>query len=129
LVLTIISLAQIAILSPKRLVFSSQLVGATSSTKKVILENTDSVNALTITSISASGNFTETSTCHGRLNPLASCAISVNFAPTGVGIIDGAITIVDSAPNWSIWCDRRSFRTLRVRLEHREIDWASRSSS
>jgi 6-phosphogluconolactonase (cycloisomerase 2 family) len=99
LFLAITSFAQIAGLSPKRLVFSSQAVGTTSPTNKVILENTDSVNALTITSISASGNFTETSTCHGTLKPLLSCTISVRFAPTGSATLNGAVTIADTDPN------------------------------
>jgi len=91
--------AQIVSLSPKRLVFPPQVVGVTSATKKVTLQNTDAVNSLTITSVTASGDFTSTNTCDGTVAALATCTISINFAPTETGTIDGAITIIDNAPN------------------------------
>jgi 6-phosphogluconolactonase len=92
------ALGQIVGLSPKAAVFSSQVVGTSSMSKNVILINTDNVNALTISSVTASGNFTQTNTCGSGVASLATCTITIKFTPTSATALLGAITIADNAP-------------------------------
>jgi 6-phosphogluconolactonase (cycloisomerase 2 family) len=90
--------AQDASLLPTELSFSNQAVGTTSGAQMVTLTNTDDAHALTISTIVASGDFTETNTCVPSVAAGKSCTISVQFAPTAIGAIDGSISIFDNAP-------------------------------
>jgi hypothetical protein len=56
--------------------------------------------SVTITSIVANGDFTETNSCTSPLPPApsAACRVDVTFKPTAIGTRTGAITITDSAP-------------------------------
>ena len=90
--------AQDASLLPTSLTFSSQTIGTTSGIQTLTLTNTDGANALTISTIVASGDFTQTNTCGSSIAAGASCTISAQFAPTAVGTIDGSISIFDNAP-------------------------------
>jgi len=90
--------AQDVSLLPTSLTFSSQAVGTTSRAQVVTLTNTDDANPLTITSIVASGDFTQTNTCGSSVAAGESCAIGVTFVPTATGAIDGSISISDNAP-------------------------------
>jgi len=92
------SSAQDASLSPARLTFSSQAVDTTSAVQTLTLTNPHDTNALAISSIAASGMFTETNTCGSSLAAGGSCTITVRFAPTATGTIDGSISIFDNAP-------------------------------
>ena len=91
--------AQDASILPASLAFSGKTVGTTSNAQTLTLTNTDEANALAITSIVASGDFTETNTCGSSVAAGASCTVSVRFAPTATGTIDGSISIFDSAPS------------------------------
>jgi hypothetical protein len=42
--------------------------------------------------------FTETNTCGSSLAAGGSCTITVRFAPTATGAIDGSVSIFDNAP-------------------------------
>jgi hypothetical protein len=77
--------AQDVSLLPTTLTFSNQAFGTTSGARVITLTNTDDANALAITSIIASGDFTQTNTCGSSLPAGASCAISVKFAPKPPG--------------------------------------------
>jgi 6-phosphogluconolactonase (cycloisomerase 2 family) len=90
--------AQDVSLLPTSLTFSSQAVGTTSRAQVVTLTNTDAAHALTISSIVASGDFTQTNTCGSSVAAGGSCAIGVTFVPTATGAIDGSISISDNAP-------------------------------
>src|SRR5580658_1096739 len=90
--------AQDASLLPTELSFSNQAVGTTSGAQMVTLTNTDDAHALTISTIVASGDFTETNTCVPSVAAGKSCTISVQFAPTATGAIDGSVSIFDDAP-------------------------------
>jgi 6-phosphogluconolactonase len=90
--------AQEVSLLPRSLSFPSQTVGTTSSGQIITLTNTDDSNALTISSIVASGDFTDTDTCNSGVMPGNSCTISVQFKPTTTGVVDGSISIFDNAP-------------------------------
>lgn len=88
-------------LTPIKFDFGNWVVQTTSSPKTVVLKNTQSV-ALTVSSISVSGDFAETSTCPigtGTLAAGASCNISVTFTPTALGARVGTLTVNDNAPN------------------------------
>jgi 6-phosphogluconolactonase (cycloisomerase 2 family) len=90
--------AQDASLLPTKLAFPSQAVGTTSGVQAVTLTDTDGAHAMTISTIVASGDFTETNTCGSSVAAGKSCTISVQFAPTAIGAIDGSVTIFDNAP-------------------------------
>ena len=83
-------------LSSMSLTFASQQVGSTSGAQSVTLANTGQV-PVTITSIFATGDFSETSNCGGMIAVSASCTISVTFMPTATGARTGTISINDNA--------------------------------
>jgi hypothetical protein len=83
-------------LSPSSLTFSKQLLQTTSAAKNVTLTNTGG-SALSIFSISASAEYSETNTCGSSVAAGASCTISVKFTPTATGKQTGTLTIVDNA--------------------------------
>jgi hypothetical protein len=86
----------LANLTPGSLTFSSQPVGASSSTQNLTLSNTSSAT-LTISSIAVSGDFSETNTCGTSLAANTSCSISVTFTPTATGSRSGSLTVTDNA--------------------------------
>jgi hypothetical protein len=94
-------------LIPKSLIFPSLPVGSTSPAQTVQVVNGSNV-AITITAITASGDFAETNTCGiatgipaAVLNPSTSCAISITFTPTASGSRTGSVTIADNASGGS----------------------------
>src|SRR5438552_6669975 len=86
-----------ATLSPTCVTFAAQLVGTTSPGKSFTLTNFGSTT-LSITSITASGDFSQTHSCGSSVAPLASCTISVTFKPTQIGTRTGTLSIADNAP-------------------------------
>jgi phospholipase C len=85
-------------LSPTSVNFGNWAEQNTSTPQNVTFSNTQSTS-LTITSISASGDFAETSTCPVAPNTLAagdSCQISVTFTPTALGVRGGKLKVEDS---------------------------------
>ena len=87
--------------SPASLTFAAFTVGQTSPAQTVQLSNTGHT-AVTIASITASGDFTETNTCGtlpAVLNVGSTCSISVTFTPTATGTRTGGLTIEDDASN------------------------------
>lgn len=86
-------------LSPSSLKLASTLVGQSSAAGTVTLTNSGSFS-LSISSVSVSGDFSETDTCAGQtIQPTDSCTVSVTFSPSITGSITGALTIVDNAVN------------------------------
>jgi hypothetical protein len=85
-----------ASLSSASLNFGNQLVQTPSAQQTVTLTNTGG-SALTIASIVASGDFSQSTNCGGSVAAGANCAISVTFTPTTNGARAGAITITDNA--------------------------------
>ncbi|MGH9432633.1 MAG: choice-of-anchor D domain-containing protein [Terriglobia bacterium] len=90
-------LASQVALSPSSLNFSGEIIGNSSNAQAVRLANS-SPNATTITSINASGDFSETNNCGASLAAGANCAIQVSFKPTAGGSRSGTLTVADSAP-------------------------------
>ena len=82
--------------SPANLDFANQGVGTTSAAQIVTLANTGTVT-LTISSITPSGDFSQTNTCGTTVNAGANCTISVTFKPTAAGMRTGTLSISDNA--------------------------------
>ena len=79
--------------NPSSLDFPSQVFGTASGPMTVTLNNTASL-ALTATSISMSGDFSETDNCASAAVAVgASCAIQVTFTPQATGPLSGTMTI------------------------------------
>jgi hypothetical protein len=85
-----------AALSPQSLAFGDQPVGTTSAAQPVTLSNSGGA-PLTINSITASGDFAQTTDCSSSLAAGASCTINVTFTPTATGNRTGTLTINDDA--------------------------------
>jgi len=85
-----------ASLTPTRLSFGNQALGTTSAPLSATLSSTG-LGPLTITSITASGNFAQTNNCVSPLAAHTYCTISVTFTPTATGTRTGAITVTDNA--------------------------------
>ncbi len=84
-------------LSPNSLNFGNQSVGVPSTPQTVTLTNNQSVS-LTITSVTTSGDYSQTNTCGTSLGANASCTISVTFNPTTTGTRTGTLTVNDNGP-------------------------------
>ncbi|HEX9952031.1 MAG TPA: choice-of-anchor D domain-containing protein [Rubricoccaceae bacterium] len=86
---------------PGTVAFGDVAVGETSETETVSITN-NGTEAVTITSITASGDAAFTVTMTGTdltLDPGQSTTLTVTFAPTAHGDVTGTITIVSNAPN------------------------------
>ena len=82
-------------ITPASVSFTSQAVGTASAIKTVSVKNS-SASSLTISSVTASGDFTATG-CTGALAAGATCTLSLTFTPSISGSIKGAVTISDNA--------------------------------
>lgn len=83
-------------LNPLSLSYADEPVGTSSQAQTVLLRNMGSA-ALSITSITAQGDFSESDTCGSSVPAAGSCTISVSFDPTAAGSRFGSIVIVDNA--------------------------------
>ena|ERR1700719_2717197 len=87
-------------LSPPSIDFHNQRIGTTSASKNETFANTGPI-PVTISSISTSPPFTQTNNCPiapSTLQPSTSCTISVSFAPTSTGRVNGSLAVTDDAP-------------------------------
>ncbi|MBV9303612.1 MAG: choice-of-anchor D domain-containing protein [Acidobacteriaceae bacterium] len=83
-------------LSTTSLTFASQPVGTTSSAQPVTLTNSGSAT-LTISSIVATGDYSQSNTCGSSVSAGGNCTINVTFKPTTTGTRTGTVTITDNA--------------------------------
>lgn len=83
-------------LSPYSLQYASLAVGSSSQPQTVLLRNMGS-SPLTISSITASGDFSESDDCGTGVSAAASCTLSVTFTPSGAGTRSGSVVIRDNA--------------------------------
>ncbi len=95
-----VQLAPSASPAPTSLAFPPTAVGAMSAAQPVTFTNAGN-GAMTISNVTASGDFTQTNNCPGMLAPGANCTISVISAPAGVGVRAGSLTIMDNAGSGS----------------------------
>lgn len=91
-----IPITQVSV-SPSSLTFGSTQIGVASTLQRVTVENIGNTAALTITQITASGDFTATANCSGPILPGNSCIIFVGFVPTASGTRSGTLSIFDKA--------------------------------
>jgi Beta-propeller repeat/Abnormal spindle-like microcephaly-assoc'd, ASPM-SPD-2-Hydin len=87
--------------NPTALTFASTSVGSVTAAQTVTITNTGT-STLDITTISATGDFTQTNTCasaplFNTLAPGQSCSASVVFNPTASGSRTGTLSISDNA--------------------------------
>jgi parallel beta helix pectate lyase-like protein/ASPM-SPD-2-Hydin domain-containing protein len=85
-----------ASISPGILTFAGQLVGAPGAAQQLKLANGGTA-ALTVSGISASGDFTQANTCGSSLATGANCTITVSFKPTAGGARTGTLTVSDNS--------------------------------
>ena len=91
--------AQSVQLSRTSLSFPNQAVGTTSSTLNVILTNTDAITPLSISGITASGDYSESDDCAGSVAPSGNCTLLITFTPNSAASLTGVITLSDDANN------------------------------
>jgi hypothetical protein len=85
-------------LSVSSLTFASEGVGVASAPQTITVTNSGDAS-LSITNISATGDFTETNTCGSSVTPNGTCTVDVKFVPTVTGPRSGTLTITDGAAN------------------------------
>jgi hypothetical protein len=81
---------------PASLNFPTQTVSTTTPAQNIYLTDIGA-DALTIASITATGDFSQANNCGTTVGAGASCIVSVSFTPTAVGARSGTVTIVDGA--------------------------------
>jgi hypothetical protein len=78
--------------SPGALSFGSVPTGTTSAAQTVTVANPTG-SAAAVSSIAASGDFSQTNTCGSSIAANGSCTVSVKFAPTATGTRTGNLTV------------------------------------
>ena len=90
------SFGQVAVLEPANIAFPLVLVGTTVTVTVTFTNN--GASPVTISGVSATGDFTPSSSCGSSLAAASSCAITVQFAPKAAGSRTGTLTLTDDAP-------------------------------
>jgi sugar lactone lactonase YvrE len=88
----------VAVLSAGSLTYGNQNVGTSSAPQTLTLTNIGGA-PLEFSSITTSGDFSETNTCNGNLPGGSSCAFSVDFTPTATGMRNGSLNLNDNSVN------------------------------
>jgi hypothetical protein len=78
--------------------FSDQMLGTTSAARTVTLINAGNA-PLAISSITASGDFSQTNDCSASLAASSYCTMNVTFKPSAIGARTGTLTITDDSNN------------------------------
>ncbi|MFC1420307.1 choice-of-anchor D domain-containing protein [Streptacidiphilus sp. N8-3] len=78
--------------NPSALNFGSVATGATSAAQTVTVSNPTNA-AASVSSIAASGDFSQTNTCGSSIAANGSCTVSVKFSPTATGARTGSLTV------------------------------------
>lgn len=81
--------------SPSSINFGGQVVGTTSSASTVTLTNSGT-SSLSVSSVTASGDFAISNNGCGSVNSGAHCTFQVSFTPTATGTRSGTVIIIDS---------------------------------
>ncbi|HTY84280.1 MAG TPA: SBBP repeat-containing protein [Silvibacterium sp.] len=82
--------------NPTTLQFAQLAVGSTSQAQTVVLHNMGS-SALSLASITATGDFAEINNCGSSVPPAGACTLSVTFTPTASGSRSGSVVLQDDA--------------------------------
>jgi hypothetical protein len=83
--------------NPASLTFGDVASGSTSSAQAVAVTNTGA-SAASISSVSVTGDFTQTNNCGSSIAANGSCTVNVTFAPTSGGTLTGTLSVASSAP-------------------------------
>ena len=83
-----------ASVSPSSLSFGNVAAGTASGSQAITLAN-NGTGALSIGSITASGDFSETNNCGSSLAAGNACTVNVTFSPSFTGAVSGAVTFSD----------------------------------
>ncbi|MET9122026.1 choice-of-anchor D domain-containing protein [Streptomyces sp. NPDC004528] len=78
--------------TPGALNFGSVATGSTSAAQTVTVSNPTN-SAAAVSSITASGDYSQTNTCGSSIAANGSCTVSVKFAPTATGSRTGTLTV------------------------------------
>jgi hypothetical protein len=84
--------------NPGSLSFGGTVVGTSAATQNVTLNNSGTTTA-NVSSIAASGDFSQTNTCGSSIAVGASCTVTVKFTPTASGSRTGSLTVTSNANN------------------------------
>ncbi|GIG00782.1 choice-of-anchor D domain-containing protein [Catellatospora citrea] len=84
--------------APTAITFAATTVGGSSTGQTITVSNSGTA-AATVSSITATGDFTQTNTCGSTLAAGASCLVTAVFRPTATGTRTGALTVTSSAAN------------------------------
>jgi hypothetical protein len=82
--------------TPSSLAFGSVNVGSSSATQTSVLKNTGTA-AATVSSIAASGDFSQTNNCGSSIGVGASCTITATFTPSTPGSKSGGVSVTSNA--------------------------------
>jgi phospholipase C len=75
--------------------FAKTAVGSSSTSQTVTLKNNGGTS-LSISSLQATGDFSQTNTCGSSVPAHGSCTVTVTFKPTATGVRYGTISVTDS---------------------------------
>jgi parallel beta-helix repeat protein len=86
------------VINPPSIVFPSQNVGTSSAAQSVSVTNTGT-GPLHISSVTTSGDFSNTASCPATINPgpTNACVFTVTFTPTAAGPRTGTLTVTSDA--------------------------------
>jgi Beta-propeller repeat/Abnormal spindle-like microcephaly-assoc'd, ASPM-SPD-2-Hydin len=85
-------------LAPTSLTFSAQQLGTSSAAQTVTLTNSGNA-ALSISSIQATGDYSQTNNCPSTLSAGSNCTFNITFTPTVAGTRSGSLSISDNLSN------------------------------
>jgi Abnormal spindle-like microcephaly-assoc'd, ASPM-SPD-2-Hydin/Right handed beta helix region len=91
-----VTTAPTAVLSPTSVTYPGQLVGTTGTAQTVTLTNSGNA-VLSISSITATGDFLQTNNCGANLAAGGNCTINVSFKPSQGAARTGMLSVVDNA--------------------------------
>jgi hypothetical protein len=83
--------------SPSSLSFGDVASGSTSAAQTVTVSNPGG-SAVSVSSVTLTGPFSQTNTCGSSIAAGGSCTVSVKFAPTSGGSSTGTLSVATSAP-------------------------------
>jgi F5/8 type C domain/Pectate lyase superfamily protein/Abnormal spindle-like microcephaly-assoc'd, ASPM-SPD-2-Hydin len=83
--------------SASALSFGDVNSGSTSSAQTVTVTN-PGTSAVSVSSVSVTGDYSQTNTCGSSIAAGGSCTVSVKFSPTSGGPLTGTLSVATSAP-------------------------------
>ncbi len=116
--------APVATWSVPNLNFGSETVGVPSTAQGVTLTNTGN-GTLTINSIAAVGDYSQTNNCNAPLAPNGSCSVNVTFTPTATWARMGTIVVTSNAIAPPLFLSGMGFSGGSVGASSQKLTFAS----